>query len=109
MAAVGTQAKQQITQKILEVFEGSFLYDNGKEIRIPILEDGVLRQIKVSLTCAKVNVEAGSDNALPVPAPAISNGINFEDLAPGETIAKRLEPTQEEKDNIAAMLASLGL
>ena len=50
--AKGQIAKQEITKKILETFEGSFLYDGGKEIRIPIIEEGNLVQVKVTLTCA---------------------------------------------------------
>ena len=38
MAAKGSQSKEIITQKILEVFAGAFV--NDKEIRIPMLEDG---------------------------------------------------------------------
>ena len=63
--ARGSQAKAVVTQKILETFEGSFLYNNGKELRIPIVENGEIIQIKVALTAAKVNVESGSDTALP--------------------------------------------
>lgn len=61
----GSQAKAEITEKILSTFEGSFLYNNGKELRIPIVEDGQIVQIKIAMTCAKVNVESGSDIALP--------------------------------------------
>ena len=40
MALKGTILKKEITDKILATFEGSFLYNDGKEIRIPGLEDG---------------------------------------------------------------------
>ena len=53
----GSYAKTEIMKKLLATFEGSFLYDNGKELRIPFIEDGETIQIKVALTCAKVNVE----------------------------------------------------
>ena len=93
--AKGAQAKAEITQKILETFENSFVYD--KEIRIPIMEDGSLVQIKCVLTCAKVNVENGGDAALP-----------------GSTVSKvdnssTAELTEQEKKDTADLLASLNL
>lgn len=63
--AKGAESKQTITNKILEVFPGSFLYNGGKEIRIPMIEGGEQVQIKVALTCAKINVESGDDTAMP--------------------------------------------
>ncbi len=57
MAARGAQAKEIITKKILEIFNGAFIFD--KLIRIPIEEDGEDVQIKVTLTAAKDNVDGG--------------------------------------------------
>ena len=57
----GSEEKQIIINKILETFEGSFVYNGGKEIRIPIGEV----QIKVALTCAKENVAPADENRLP--------------------------------------------
>lgn len=94
MAARGSQAKAEITQKILEQFQGSFVYD--KEIRIPILENGEVIQIKVALTAAKVNVENGSDTAVPANAPAA-------------VPASSTSITEEEKREVADLLASLDL
>lgn len=96
--ARGSIAKEEIIQKILKDFEGSFV--NDKEIRIPWIENGETLQIKVALTCAKVNVVApGSDNAFDsageqAPAPAL-------DEAP--------VLTQEEKDKIDNLIQKLGL
>ena len=66
--AKGSIAKDVITKKILETFEGAFI--NDKEIRIPILENGETVQIKVTLTCAKVNIENGAGGAVEVPTGA---------------------------------------
>ena len=101
MAVKGTILKKEITDKILEVFPGSFLYNDGKEIRIPGMEDGQLIQVKVALTCAKTNVEQNGENALPgevMPTSAI-------DSTPQTTV----EISQEEKDNVKKLMASLGL
>lgn len=82
--AKGQESKQVIISQLLEQFEGSFLYNDGKEVRIPMTEDGAEVQIKVTLTCAKTNVEPGSDSVLP-----------------GEVIKKTLTSTQSStKDSI---------
>ena len=65
MAAKGSILKQEIASKILAAFPGSFLYNDGKEIRINGTENGEKLQIKLTLTAAKVAVEGGSDVALP--------------------------------------------
>lgn len=52
--ARGAVSKQIIIDEILKTFKGSFL--NGKEIRIPLEEDGEEIQIKITLTAAKDNV-----------------------------------------------------
>lgn len=61
--AKGAEAKETITAKLLETFAGAFKYD--KEIRIPIMENGEMLQIKCVLTCAKTNVDNGEDTAVP--------------------------------------------
>ena len=93
--ARGTQAKAEITQKILEVFDNSFTYD--KEIRIPIMENGELVQIKCVLTCAKVNVSNGADVAVPGSVVASNNVVSIAEL------------TEQEKKETADLLASLNL
>lgn len=99
MAVKGQKAKQEVTQKILETFNGSFLYE--KEIRIPCIEDGAEVQIKVTLVAAKANVN--SDGEVVVP-----NAENAEAASKVEST----EPTaytETEKKNIATLLKELGL
>lgn len=99
MAVRGSQAKSEITKKILETFEGSFIMPDGKEIRIPMMEDGALIQIKVGLTAAKENVEntAGSGHSSPVEsqAAAIPTGS--------------FEMTVEEKQEVVDLIHKLNL
>ena len=102
MALKGTILKKEITDKILATFEGSFLYNDGKEIRIPGLEDGQELQVKVALTCAKTNVSPNGENALP------GEDATTEVLIPNATQAA-VEITQEEKNNIKKMMEVLGL
>lgn len=101
--AKGAQAKNEVMKKILSTFEGSFLYNDNKEVRIPMYEAGELVQIKVTLTCAKENVEIGSDNAMPgdFPAPKMT--------APTPERSEPIKPTDAEKQAVADLLKSLGL
>lgn len=102
MALKGSQAKEEITKKILETFDGSFKYE--KEIRIPIMENGELIQIKCVLTAAKTNVEKGGDVAIPNGTSNPAGEINFEE--------KKEEPvkaTEEEMHSLAELLNNLNL
>ena len=89
----GSVAKDEITKKILETFQGSFSYD--KEIRIPWVENGEELQIKCTLTCAKVAVCA--DNVAAVPQKT------------DNTIGQNLEITQTEKEEVVDLINRLGL
>lgn len=93
MAAKGAVEKDIITSKILEVFEGAFIY--SKEIRIPVNDV----QIKVSLTCAKDNVEV--DGAT-TPAAVLSD-------AGFPAPVGKIEPTAEEMENVRRLAEKLGL
>lgn len=101
--ARGAQAKSEVMKKILEVFPGSFVYNDGKEIRIPMIEGGETVQIKVALTCAKENVEVGADNAMPgdFPAPKMT--------APTPERTEPVKPSDSEKQAVADLLKQLGL
>lgn len=104
MSARGSILKKEVAEKILAAFPGnSFLYNDGKEIRINGFEDGQLLQIKVALTCAKVAVEGGDDTILPGEKPASSVAL----VEVNEKIPQ--EPTQEEKDRLTALLGKMGL
>jgi len=98
--AKGALSKQEATQKILELFPGSFVYD--KEIRIPFTEEGEEIQLKCALTCAKVNVAVGGENAIPgedVPV------VTSEKVSPVE----KTVVSDEEKENLRRMMAAIGI
>lgn len=105
MAARGSVLKQEVATKILAAFPGSFLYNDGKEIRINGVEDGQNLQIKVTLTCAKVAVEGGEDTVLP--------GENIKTVSPAQAITTSekvpQEPTNEEKERLKTLLNQLGM
>ena len=101
MAAKGSILKQEIAQKILEVFPNSFLYNDGKEVRINGMENGIATQIKITLTAAKVPVEGGS---------SVVTSDSTETVVltqPAEKIPD--EPTAEEQKRLQDLLAGLGL
>lgn len=102
MAARGAESKEKITQKILETFSGSFIYE--KEIRVPVMENGEQVQIKVVLTCAKVNVECGGDVVLPGDSVVVAS-------TPVVSASGNLptEPSAEEKKNVQDLLTKLGI
>lgn len=95
MAARGQASKDKIKAKIFEVFENAF--ENGKEIRIPMEENGETIEIKVTLTAAKVNVRDAET------MPIMQQG----DPSPAQEVLA--EPTAEEKENISNLIARLGL
>lgn len=101
--AKGAIAKEAITNKILSCFDGSFI--NGKEIRVPMIENGEELQIKVTLTCAKNMVtpvgKSVPSNSMPS---TTSNKIEFEQP---QTNIDLTEPTEEEKQNVEKLIQAL--
>ena len=105
MAARGSESKDKIIATILETCPGAFKYD--KEIRIPMMENGEQIQIKVTLTAAKTNVDAGGDIAMP----GDQSGAFAATPAPAQLKrdAATMHPTEEEKANVNSFLNMLGL
>lgn len=99
--AKGAIAKKEIMQKIIEMFPGSFLYNNDKEVRINSTEEGNPVQIKITLTCAKIPVENESENVSKIFKKMNSNAIEFKDTPKPQDI---VEPTEEEKANLKVLL-----
>lgn len=112
MALKGAIAKQEIANKILEMFgEIAFTYD--KDIRINWVENGEPVQIKIALTAAKVAVEKDGDSAIPgsikPTAPMIPKSEMIDFDAPAAPAPAPVEPTVEEKENIKLLMQRLGL
>ncbi len=105
--ARGQAAKQEIMATILETFGGnSFLYNNGKEIRVNTQEDGEPVQIKITFTAAKTAVEPEDENAIP----GASNATDkVSEVKEEETPKVVVEATADEKEAIADLMASLGI
>lgn len=103
MAAKGATAKKEVFEKMLEVFEGSFMYNGGKELRIDCEEESGPVQIKVTLTAAKepVSIEG-----------SIGGAAATSQMAPTSNFPKPkelVEPSDEEKRNVEELLNALGL
>ena len=104
--ARGSEAKKIVIDKLLETFENSFLYNDGKEVRIPIEENGEEIQIKVALTAAKENVLPGGDNILPGEE---TGKIEFSKENKERIEQPTAKPTKEELQNVNDLLKALGL
>lgn len=103
--AKGSIAKNEVYSKIMEIFPGSFMYNDGKELRINTKEDGEPIQIKLVLTAAKTPVSNGEDNVLP------GAEVPFNDSSV-ETKITEPEPariSEEEKQSIQDLMSKLGL
>lgn len=112
MGARGSILKKEIADKILAIFPGSFLYNDGKEIRINGTEEGSPLQIKITLTAAKVAVEGGSDIVMPgekiiTPTTAADSKGMWATAEGWEGTPQ--EPTEEEKERLTMLLNKLGL
>lgn len=95
--ARGAVSKQAVIDKILETFQGSFVY--GKELRIPMVEDGEQVEIKVTLACAKTNVGDG----------AVAGDFESGNAVQVSVTEAPAKPTQAEIDNISKLMDRLGL
>ena len=100
--AKGAEEKQMIIDKIKEVFPEAFEYD--KVIRIPIGDV----QIKVTLTCAKDNVEPSGDIAVPgVKATKVTITEGAEPVF--EDVSATIKPSEEELNAVSNLMTQLGL
>ncbi len=102
--AKGAASKEAITEKILEIFPGSFIVD--KLIRIPMMENDEPIEIKVTLTAAKDIV--GSAASGTIVKKEDETPVSAFDAFPN-TNPVLVEPTEQEKKNVMDLLASLGL
>ena len=105
--ARGQAAKQEIMATILETFGGnSFLYNNGKEIRVNTQEDGEPVQIKITFTAAKTAVEPEDENAIPG---ALNTTSQVSEVKEEESPNTVVETRVKEKNAIKVIMDSLGI
>lgn len=100
--ARGAEAKTRVIDAIREAFGNDFIGEIDKKVYVWAQEGGERIQVALTLTCPKTAV-------------ATPNGgnYNFEDeesaVTPGEVYRKPTEITEEEKKNLADLMAKLGL
>lgn len=104
--AKGDMAKKKIINKMAEVFDSDWIGEVDKKYYVWQNDNGERIQIAIALTCPKKMVEVAetvaprgdfdwSGNAEPQPAAVVN--------------APSAEITEEEKNNVAELLAKLGL
>lgn len=104
--ARGADSKTIVIKKILETFPDSFLYNNDKEIRIPMKENGETIEIKVVLSCAKTPVAGvASTAALDWSSPSATE-VGYTATASQQAAT---EISEEDRRKVAELMAKLGL
>jgi hypothetical protein len=108
--ARGAIAKQVVEQKIAQAFGNDFVGIFDKKLYVWANENGEKVQIAISLTCPK-NPVGGENNKIDFSVEP-GNSLNFEDMS-GAVVAPQTftpaEITEDEKKNIAELMARLGL
>ena len=115
MAVRGTEAKEQITKKIIETFgqDQAFLFD--RKIYITTKENGETVQVCLSLTCPKTLVSpTGVAAPAEPPKSAFRVGLDFESMgtaatAPAPTAFQPAAITPEEKETVMELMKRLNL
>ena len=105
--ARGSEAKNEVFTKIMEVFPKAFWEDEGKILRIPVSEGGNLVEIKVTLTAAK-NILGGEENVSAFKLTS-AREVTKEEKGSSEKAKSNMDMTQAEKDNVANLISALGL
>ena len=102
--AKGTQAKQEIVQKLKTLFGDDYIGENANKHYVWANDGGEKVQIAISLTCPKIPIGTVDMSS------AFGDGMDFE-ATPivAQTTFTPAEITQEEKDNLADLMARLGL
>lgn len=104
--AKGAIAKENIAKKIAAAFGADFVGEFDKKLYVWAEENGEKIQIAIAMTCPKNPVGNIDFSAEP------GNSLNFEDMSAGPVAggsAAKAEVTEEEKKNIAELMARLGL
>lgn len=103
--ARGSQAKAEISKKIIECFGRNNVIESGGKLYITTRENGETLQIALSLTCPKTMVGIETSTSAP-------SGGAFESF--GAAVAepepfKPAEITEEERANVQELMRRLGL
>ena len=106
--ARGAIGKQNVINKIKEAFGTDFIGEYDKKIYVFANDGGEQVQIAISLTCPKNPIQVDASVSLD------DGDFDFTDDTPktskvAVSVAPPAEITEEEKKNIAELMAKLGL
>ena len=107
--AKGAIAKENVTKIIAKAFGSDFVGEFDKKLYVWAEENGEKVQIAIAMTCPKHPV--GGNGNLNFDAEPGSS-LNFENMSAAPASASTFTPaeiTEEEKKNIADLMARLGL
>lgn len=99
--ARGAEAKKKVIEKIKEVFGDDFIGEVSNKYYVYATEAGEKLQIAISLTCPKNPVAIEG-------VPSFDGGFDFS-APPVVKPEPATEITEQEKQNIADLMAKLGL
>lgn len=97
--ARGTEAKQKVINKIISTFGKDYAGELDKKHYVWATEDGERIQVAITLTCPKNPVLLGDNEQ--------STDLNFEEDTPVSPTTAEI--SEQEKQNIADLMARLGL
>lgn len=116
MAAKGSIAKTEVIKRVKEAFGDDFVGESGGKLYVWANDGGEQVQIAIALTCPKVPLEATApvEKKETVAAQTNWNAGAWGDSAwgtsfPAASTPKKVEVTQEERDNIENLMKKLGL
>lgn len=103
--ARGSIAKTNAAKIIANAFGSDFVGEFDKKLYINVDENGEKVQIAISMTCPKTPIGNINYNAEP------GDSLNFEDMSSAAIAIPQesVEITEDEKKNIADLMARLGL
>lgn len=105
MAVKGAASKAKVIETLLKTFPNSFVYNDGKEIRIPMMENGEEVEIKVALSCAKTAVRQATSTPAAwdvPPSPSNEKPVPVMEEAPPQI-------SEEDRAKVRELMAKLGL
>ena len=107
MAAKGNIAKENVTKKLAAAFGSDFIGEYDKKIYVYADDGGERVQIAIAMTCPKTPIQV--DTTIDTDG----GDWDFSDTPKSATVAvttaSPAEITDEEKKNIANLMAKLGL
>lgn len=106
--AKGAVAKEKVEKKIAEAFGADFIGNFDKKIYVWANDGGERVQIAISLTCPKTPVATSGSTAIGDYDFAESITLTEKDLETAIPVEK-VEISEEEKNNLADLLAKFGL